>query len=54
MIALGAATVEGVDGLHRILTGRERIDAPSTLTLLRRGECLRRTIVPAEALAPLN
>jgi hypothetical protein len=53
-VALGAHAVEGVDGLHRALTGHDRIDAPTTVTLLRRNERVRRTIIPAEALARVN
>jgi S1-C subfamily serine protease len=54
IIALGAQPVEGIDALHRILTGRERIDAPTTVALLRRNERIERTIVPSEALRRVN
>jgi S1-C subfamily serine protease len=54
VIALGTEPIEGVDGLHRALTGHHRIDAPTTVTLLRRNERLQRTIVPAEALSRIN
>jgi S1-C subfamily serine protease len=54
LIGLGTETVDGVDALHRILTGAEHIDAPTTVTLLRRNELLRRTIIPAQALAHTN
>ena len=51
VIMLGAEPVDGVDGLHRVLTGPGRIDAPTTVTLLRRNERVRRTIIPAQALS---
>jgi S1-C subfamily serine protease len=54
VVALGAEPVEGVDGLHRVLTGHDRVDAPTTVTLLRRNECVERTIIPSEALARTN
>ncbi len=54
VIALGAEPVEGVDGLHRVLTGHERVDAPTSLTVLRRNERIQRTIIPSEALGRVN
>jgi len=54
VIALGAEAVEGVDGLHRVLTGHDRVDAPTTVTLLRRNERVQRTIIPSEALHRVN
>jgi S1-C subfamily serine protease len=54
VIALGAEPVEGVDGLHRVLTGHDRVDAPTTVSLLRRNERVQRTIIPSEALNRVN
>jgi S1-C subfamily serine protease len=54
VIALGAEPVEGVDGLHRVLTGHDRVDAPTTVSLLRRNERVQRTIIPSEALERVN
>jgi S1-C subfamily serine protease len=44
IIALGTTHVDGMDGLHRLLT-----DGPidhTTVTLLRKNELVRRTIIP--------
>jgi S1-C subfamily serine protease len=46
IIALGDDHVDGMDGLHRLLTDLH-IDATS-VTLLRRNELVRRTIIPTE------
>ena len=49
IVAFGAAPIDGMDALHRALT-----DGPvgeTTVTLLRRNELIRRTIVPGEAKA---
>jgi S1-C subfamily serine protease len=54
VIALGAEPVEGVDELHRVLTGHDRVDAPTTVSLLRRNERVQRTIIPSEALSRVN
>jgi S1-C subfamily serine protease len=54
LIALGSEPVEGIDGLHRVLAGRNRIEAPTSVTLLRRNERVQRTIIPSEALAHIN
>jgi S1-C subfamily serine protease len=54
VIALGAQAVDGIDSLHGALTGRERIDAPTTVGLLRRNERVQRTIIPSEALLRVN
>jgi S1-C subfamily serine protease len=54
IIGLGGEPVDGVDGLHRVLTGQHRIDAPTSVTLLRRNERIERTIIPAEALRRVN
>jgi S1-C subfamily serine protease len=54
VIALGVEPVEGVDGLHRVLTGGDRVDAPTTVTVLRRHERVQRTIIPSEALSLVN
>jgi S1-C subfamily serine protease len=54
IIALGTETVDGVDALHRVLTGHERVDAPTNVTLLRRNERVIRTIIPAEAVSHTN
>ncbi len=45
IIALGEDHVDGMDGLHKLLTDRT-IDKTS-VTLLRRNELVRRTIIPA-------
>jgi S1-C subfamily serine protease len=54
IIGLGTEMVDGVDTLHRVLTGAEHIDAPTTVTFLRRNELMRRTIIPAAALTRKN
>jgi S1-C subfamily serine protease len=54
IIGLGREPVDGVDALHRVLTGRDRIDAPTTVALLRRNERVERTIIPGEALRRFN
>jgi S1-C subfamily serine protease len=54
VVALGAEPVEGVDALHRVLTGRGPVDAPTSVTLLRRHERVVRTIIPSEALSRVN
>jgi S1-C subfamily serine protease len=47
IIALGEDAIDGMDALHRLLTDRT-IDATS-VTLLRRNELVRRTIIPTQA-----
>ena len=47
ILALGDEPVSGVDDLHRCLTG-DRIGVPSILTVLRGGQRIRLTVVPAE------
>jgi S1-C subfamily serine protease len=47
ILALGDEPVSGVDDLHRCLTG-DRIGMPSALIVLRGGQRVRLTIVPAE------
>jgi S1-C subfamily serine protease len=47
VIALGDDHVDGMDALHRLLT--DRAIGATTVTLLRRNELVRRTIIPAEA-----
>ena len=47
IIALGEDQIDGMDGLHRLLTDRA-IDTTS-VTLLRKNELVRRTIIPATA-----
>jgi S1-C subfamily serine protease len=54
IIALGSEPVEGIDGLHRVLAGRHRIDAPTKVALLRRNERVERTIIPGEAITRVN
>lgn len=54
VIALGTEPIEGVDSLHRVLTGGERVDAPTTVTLLRRNQRVERTIIPSEALSRVS
>ncbi len=49
VIALGDGMVESVDGLHKLLTDRPVVDAPTSVTLLRRNQLVTRTIIPAEA-----
>ena len=52
IIGLGDVNVDGMDALHRYLT-----DGPvekTTVTLLRRNELMRRTIIPGEAAEPLT
>jgi len=48
IVALGETAVSGVDDLHRVLTA-EQIGVPNTVTILRRGNRKKITIVPAEA-----
>lgn len=48
VVALDGHPVGGVDGLHALLT-EERIDAPTRLGVLRRGERVELTVVPREA-----
>jgi S1-C subfamily serine protease len=48
ILALADEPVAGVDDLHRCLTD-DRIDQPSTLTILRRGERRALTVVPVES-----
>jgi S1-C subfamily serine protease len=47
ILALGDEPVSGVDDLHRCLTG-DRIGVPSVLTVLRAGQRVRLSVVPAE------
>ena len=47
IIGLGTEVVDGVDTLHRLLTGTGYVDTPTTVTFLRRNELVRRTIIPA-------
>jgi len=54
VVALGAEPVEGVDALHRVLTGHGPVGAPTSVTLLRRHERVVRTIIPSEALSRVN
>ena len=49
LVALGEGMVEGIDALHKLLTDRPVVDAPTSVTLLRRNQLVTRTIVPAEA-----
>lgn len=54
LISLGDAPIDGVDELHRLLT-ENRIGVEMTLTFLRRGDRLVRTVVPREVQPiPLN
>jgi S1-C subfamily serine protease len=48
LLSLGAAPVDGVDALHKLLT-ENRIGVEAAVTLIRRGDLLERTIVPREA-----
>jgi S1-C subfamily serine protease len=48
IVAFDGATIEGIDGLHRMLTS-ERIGAPATLTIVRRAQKLDFQATPAEA-----
>lgn len=54
VIGLGTEAVDGVDALHRVLTGHGRVDAPTSVTLLRRHERVERTIIPSQALDRVN
>lgn len=54
IVALGSESVDGIDALHRVLTGHGRVDTPTTVTVLRRSERLERTIIPSEALERAN
>jgi len=47
IVALGGERVAGVDDLHRLLLA-DRIGAPATLAVLRRGERRELTVVPEE------
>jgi S1-C subfamily serine protease len=47
IVRFGGETVNGIDDLHRLLTG-ERIGAESKLTLLRRAQKLELRVVPSE------
>jgi len=49
VVGLGEGIVEGVDALHKLLTDRPIVDAPTTVVLLRRNALVTRTIIPAEA-----
>jgi S1-C subfamily serine protease len=49
LVALGTQPIDGIDALHRVLTSEAWVDAPTTVTLVRRNELLRRTIIPGEA-----
>jgi len=48
ILGFGGTTVSGIDDLHRLLTD-ERIDMPTPVIVLRRGERRQLTIVPAES-----
>jgi S1-C subfamily serine protease len=48
IIAFAELPVTGLDDLHRVLTA-ERIGVPGVVTILRRGERRRLTVVPKEA-----
>src|SRR4051812_44192736 len=48
VVAFDGATIEGIDGLHRMLTS-ERIGAPATLTIVRGAQKLDLEVTPAEA-----
>jgi S1-C subfamily serine protease len=50
IVAFGTKPVDGIDALHRALT--EDYAGSATLTLLRRNELVRVTIVPGEAKVP--
>ena len=47
IIALGETHIDGMDGLHRLLT--DGTIGKTTVTLLRKNELVRRTIIPSEA-----
>jgi S1-C subfamily serine protease len=49
VIRLGEATVEGIDGLHKLLA-KHQPGTPTKITLLRRNRLETRTIIPDEAL----
>jgi S1-C subfamily serine protease len=53
VIGLGDAIVDSVDGLHKLLSDRH-VDATTTVSLLRRNELVKRTIIPAEAVPSSN
>ena len=48
IVAYGGQPVEGIDDLHRLLTG-EQVGVESEISLLRRAEMIALTIAPAEA-----
>ncbi|MGB8264791.1 MAG: trypsin-like peptidase domain-containing protein [Candidatus Velthaea sp.] len=54
VVALGTQPIEGIDALHRVLTADAWVDAPTTITVLRRNELVRRTIIPGEAALRAN
>lgn len=53
IVAIGDRVVDGVDALHKCLTDHG-IDAPTTVSLLRRNQREIRTIIPTEALPRPN
>jgi S1-C subfamily serine protease len=48
ILGFGGTTVSGIDDLHRLLTD-ERIDMPTPVIVLRRGERRQLTVVPTES-----
>jgi len=48
IVAFDGKTIDGVDALHRTLTG-EKVGEPATLTIIRRTEKLEVTITPTES-----
>ena len=53
VVAIGDAVVDGVDALHKYLTDHA-VDAPTTISLIRRDRKEIRTIIPSEAMPSLN
>jgi S1-C subfamily serine protease len=49
LVTLGDGMVEGIDALHKLLTDRPVVDAPTNVALLRRNQLVNRTIIPAQA-----
>ena len=48
IIGFGGTIVSGIDDLHRLLTD-ERIEMPTLVIVLRRGERRQLTVVPTES-----
>ena len=48
ILGFGGTPVSGIDDLHRLLTD-ERIEMPTPVIVLRRGERRQLTVVPAES-----